>query len=141
MTQTLYNILRESLVFLEFGGSEVLQPYQLTIADYDVLRVLSTEQGTRMGELCERLLLDNSKMTRLVDQLELAGFVQRRRDEQDRRAWQVVLTTPGVELRDLAMAAHERYLQQTFAVLDEDEQHLLSTLLNRVLQPLKSHAK
>ncbi|MCB0115005.1 MAG: MarR family transcriptional regulator [Caldilineaceae bacterium] len=135
---TLYNSLRETIVYLEVGGSDVLAQFDLSIAHYDLLRLLSTEQGQRMGVLCDRLLCDNSKMTRMVDQLEGRGLVQRRRDEEDRRAWLVRLTDAGDALRAQALTVHEDYLQQVFATLSDDDQRTLGDLLAHVRQQAKS---
>ncbi|MBI1297285.1 MarR family transcriptional regulator [bacterium] len=131
-TPALYNTLRETLVYLEVGGSHTLQAFDLSVAHYDLLRLLSTAQGQRMGVLVDRLLSDNSKMTRMVDQLEARGLAQRRRDEDDRRAMQVYLTPAGAELRTQAVEAHDRYLQQVFGVLSEEQQPIFGELLAQV---------
>jgi DNA-binding MarR family transcriptional regulator len=134
----LYNTLRETLVYLEVGGSHTLKAFDLSVAHYDLLRLLSTAQGQRMGVLVDRLLSDNSKMTRMVDQLEARGLAQRRQDAEDRRAWQVYLTDAGAELRAQAVEAHDRYLEQIFAALSEEQKQIFGDLLAQVRRQAQS---
>lgn len=136
--QDLYNLLRESLVYLESGGHAALQAFDLTVAHYDALRLLSLETGQRMGELGRRLLCDNSKTTRIVDHLAARGLAERRQDADDRRAWLVFLTPAGTALRDRALVAHQAYLQEQFAILNENEQAQLVQMLGRLRQHLES---
>lgn len=91
-----------------------------------------------MGVLVDRLLSDNSKMTRMVDQLEARGLAQRRQDAEDRRAWQVYLTAAGAELRAQAVEAHDRYLEQIFAALNEEQKQLFGDLLAQVRRQAQS---
>ncbi len=134
--QTLYNQFRENLVLLAAGGQRALEPFQLTLAQYDALHLLGIEEGQRMGELGSRLLIDNSKMTRIIDYLSDKGWVERRPDPTDRRAWCVYLTKTGAKQRDKATKAHQTYLQEQFAALDSHAQGQLNTLLTTLRENL-----
>jgi DNA-binding MarR family transcriptional regulator len=136
MEQTLYNQLRESLVLLVSGGQQALEMFELTVAQYDALHLLGLEEGQRMGELSERLLSDNSKMTRIIDYLSEKGWVERRPDPTDRRAWCVYLTDAGAEQREKATEAHQDYLKEQFAVLNNSEREQFSALLAALRQNL-----
>jgi DNA-binding MarR family transcriptional regulator len=129
MEQNLYNRLRESVVLLAAGGQEALEPFGLTVDQYDALHLLGIEEGQRMGELSGRLLSDNSKMTRIVDYLSEKGWVERRPDPTDRRAWCVYLTPAGVEQRKIATQAHQQYLKEQFVALGLAAQEELNTIL------------
>jgi DNA-binding MarR family transcriptional regulator len=127
--QSLYNLMRENVVMLAFGGQQALEPFELTLAQFDALHLLGVEAGQRMGELGGRLLIDNSKMTRIVDYLSERGWVERRPDPTDRRAWCVYLTADGEAQRERATEAHQAYLKEQFAILDSEEQEALAGLL------------
>jgi DNA-binding MarR family transcriptional regulator len=85
-------------------------------------------------EVSERLLLDPSDLVSLVDILERAGFVERRRDPADRRRYALEVTRAGgvaaQRLRAVSRAAQERVLEP----LDEHERRALSALLSRVVE-------
>lgn len=137
--QTLYNQMRENLVLLAFGGQQALEPFELTVGQFDALHLLGLEAGQRMGELSGRLLTDNSKMTRIIDYLSEKGWVERRPDPTDRRAWCVYLTDAGAERRQKATAAHQAYLKEQFAVLDDTSQEQFSALLATLRQHLATN--
>jgi len=48
--------------------------------------------GINQGALADRLDVEPITTCRMVDRLEQAALVERRRDPQDRRAWQLYLT-------------------------------------------------
>jgi MarR family transcriptional regulator, transcriptional regulator for hemolysin len=49
----------------------------------------------RQKELAASLSLDSSSVVRLLDALEIAGLIERREDDADRRAKAIVLTRLG----------------------------------------------
>lgn len=132
--QNLYNQLRESVVLLAAGGQGALERFELTVDQYDALHLLGVEEGQRMGELSRRLLSDNSKMTRIIDYLSEKGWVERRPDPTDRRAWCVYLTPQGAIHREKATRAHQSYLKAQFTALNAEEKQQFSTLLTQLRQ-------
>ena len=87
------------------------------------------EQG--QAGLAESLGIDPTNVVALLNELESAGLVERRRSPQDRRRHTVVLTDAGTgrlaEAED-ALAALERHM---FGGLDDDELAALHDLLQR----------
>lgn len=64
-----------------------------TKAQWRVLAWLKrTGDGARQVELAEGLDVEPITLCRMIDRLEEAGLVERRRDESDRRAWRIHLT-------------------------------------------------
>ena len=64
-----------------------------TKAQWRVLARLSRAgDGVRQIELAEALDVEPITLCRMIDRLEEAGLVERRRDEADRRAWRLYLT-------------------------------------------------
>src|SRR6266496_666724 len=75
----------------------------LTPTKLRALDVIGDEDGVRVGELADRIGIDETTATRLVDRLEAAGVAERRRAAEDRRVTLVGLTSTGVVLvRDVA---------------------------------------
>lgn len=71
----------------------------LTPSQLFLLRHLWLEDGLQPRDLALRANLDATSTTWLVDQLEKAGFLERRRGERDRRAVRVWLTAAGRDLQ------------------------------------------
>jgi DNA-binding MarR family transcriptional regulator len=64
-----------------------------TKAQWRVLARLSrTGDGLRQIALAEALDVEPITLCRMIDRLEEAGLVERRRDDNDRRAWRIFLT-------------------------------------------------
>lgn len=128
----MYHSIREIIVQLQHGGTVALRPFRLSVIQFDTLRVLSETEGQRMGTLCNRLLTDNSKMTRIIDTLEGRNLAERRPDPKDRRAFAVFLTSQGATVRKNAAAVHDQFLQAQFAALTDAEKQQLNTLLTQI---------
>ena len=125
----LYQIYREVLVLLEFGNLQALRPFNLTVHQFDALCILAEGEGIRMGELKNRLLSDNSKITRTVDFLEAKRYAERKPDPADRRAQMVYITEVGRALCQEATAVHTAYLSEKFNTLSDLEKDQLHQLL------------
>jgi DNA-binding MarR family transcriptional regulator len=89
---------------------------ELPLAWYDVLVSLSEapERRLRMQDLADRVLFSRSGLTRLVDRMAAAGYVERVRCEDDRRGTFALLTAVGAAcLRD-ASGVHLRGVAEHF---------------------------
>ncbi len=79
------------------------------------------------------MLLTRSGITRLVQGLERAGFVERVECPEDARGFLVGLTPAGVELIRAARDTHFEGVAELFADRYSDEEHqTLSLLLERL---------
>lgn len=88
----------------------------LPLAWYDVLVSLHEAPGRRlrMQDLARRVLFSRSGLTRLVDRMAAAGYVDRERCADDRRGTFAVLTPEGAKcLRD-ATGVHLRGVGEHF---------------------------
>jgi DNA-binding MarR family transcriptional regulator len=99
---------------------------------YQVLAAAATnEAGTQLA-LANRLGIDRTVMTYLLDDLERADLVERRADPADRRARRIVATERGgVRLAELDRRLRQAE-EQVLAALDEADRELLRDLLRRV---------
>ena len=73
------------------------QAERLPLSSYEVLLKLSEADGNqmRMKDIAASLLVSRSGLTRVVDDLERRGFVERRRCLTDARGFDAVLTAAG----------------------------------------------
>lgn len=77
-----------------------LEGSELTFAQARVLVHLGRDPGLRQVELAARLEVQPITLARVVDQLEFRGYVERRVDPDDRRAWRVFPTARARESLD-----------------------------------------
>jgi MarR family 2-MHQ and catechol resistance regulon transcriptional repressor len=86
----------------------------------------------RFTELSKRVLRSKSAITRIVDQLEAKGYVQRIDDPHDRRAAGVLLTPAGAKSRDEVNKKHSESLTWRFNTLAAEEQTQLAQLMDKL---------
>ena len=79
-----------------------LKPLGLTYTQYIALLVLWEQDGQTVGEIGEKLMLDNGTLSPLLKKMEQAGLVQRQRSREDERVVVVSLTEAGRALREKA---------------------------------------
>ncbi len=97
----------------------LLDPLGVTYPQYLVLMVLWERDGLGVNELGERLFLDSGTLTPLLKRMELAGWVQRNRDEADERRVRVTLTPAGRALRRRAQSVPKALADVSGCTADE----------------------
>lgn len=66
--------------------------FGLTRAQWRATKMLYHREGLRQTELAEYLEMEPIAVGRVIDRLQAAGFVERRPDPRDRRAWRLYPT-------------------------------------------------
>jgi MarR family transcriptional regulator, 2-MHQ and catechol-resistance regulon repressor len=98
-----------------------------------LLRIARSEQGRMtMGSLADQIALTTGGVTRLVDRMVAAGYVERLPCPTDRRISYAALTPAGRAKVEEAAAVHAADLEAAFAGLTEDEVRALDALLDRL---------
>lgn len=101
------------------GHDELLKTAGLSVAQYNVLRILrgasaTGDTGLRCAEVGDRLITRDPDVTRLLDRLEKQALIVRARSEEDRRVVTTRITQKGLallaELDDPIEALHKRQL-------------------------------
>lgn len=121
------------------GIARVLEPYDVTPQQYNVLRILrgAGEQGLPTLEIGDRMVEQAPGITRLLDRLEAKGLVTRKRCPEDRRQVLCWLTPAG---RDLVEGLDDPVDQADATALDmlsDEEKRELIRLLDRVRTGLR----
>ena len=74
-----------------------LSPFGMTPSQFFVFNALWAADGVFMSELGERVCLDSSTLTGIIDRMERNGYVERRPNPDDRRSVLVFLTAMAQE--------------------------------------------
>ena len=93
----------------------VLRPLGLTYTQYIVFLVLWEKDGLTVGEISEKLLLDNGTLSPLLKKMEQAGYVRRERSREDERVVVITLTEAGRALQEKAKDVKGRGLYRSAA--------------------------
>jgi DNA-binding MarR family transcriptional regulator len=116
-------------------NADLLADHGLTLSDYEVLLRLSNAEGGMMRrvDLAESVLLTASGITRLLDGLERAGFVEKAACQSDARVSYAKLTAAGQRKLAEASTTHLAGIEELFTGrFSEDELERLAELLGRL---------
>ena len=89
-------------------GRDHSRPGELTFAQVRTIAALGRAEEMTAGQLAKSAELTPATVTTILDQLEAANIVVRRRSTEDRRVCNVALTPEGVELLERRLAAWQQ---------------------------------
>ncbi|HET8528795.1 MAG TPA: MarR family transcriptional regulator [Gaiellaceae bacterium] len=107
----------------------------LTLSDYDVLVQLyhAPERALRRVDIARAVLLTASGITRLLDGLERAGWVEKRACASDARVSYAALTEAGARKFEQAQRTHRADIEELFGSrFSAEERDQLAELLGRL---------
>lgn len=126
-----YLLNRAGSRIAEAFGEETRR-FGISLQMWRVLAAVNDRGPLRMGELAEATSIEASTLTRLVQQMEKRGVVERVRRDSDQRAVRVVQTEEGRRIAaELIPLAHD-YEARALAGLGAEETAKLKALLRRV---------
>jgi MarR family transcriptional regulator for hemolysin len=117
---------------------ELRHKVDVTMAQWRVINILTTQNGITQREIAERLRLDSSSLIPVIDRLETKGLVERKPNRSDRRINRLYLTKKTEALLDpmhscilsirkiLTRGIHEDHLEMTEQVLEKINENLVS---------------
>jgi DNA-binding MarR family transcriptional regulator len=114
---------------------------KLTPSKLRALELLAQHDGLRVGELADRVGVDDTTATRLVDRLEELGLAGRHSEEGDRRAILVGLTADGRELVAGVSAQRQQFFADVLATLEPDERIQLVRLTEKAALALRTRSE
>ena len=117
-------------------AEELLSRVGLHTGQEFILMRLWSEDGCAQTELVSDLCVQPATITKSIDRLESAGFLERRPDPQDRRISRVYLTDEGRALQKKVEALWHELEATTFGSLSAAEQDTLRRLLSEARKNL-----
>jgi DNA-binding MarR family transcriptional regulator len=110
----------------------------LTRSQWWLLTYLRFRDGINQSELAVLMDIEKAPLSRLLDRMELKGWVERRADSKDRRIKNIFLSDnvkPIIEsMREKAAA----YRQDSLSILDTKDLNKLTDLLQSLKKDLSS---
>lgn len=122
--------VKYTATFLGGITNKELEPYQISAAQYNILRILrGAKEAITMKLVKERMIEKSPNTTRLADRLCEKDLIKRVRSEKDRRVVYVSITTKGLELlSEIVFKGTPKQMQN----LTNAEAVLLSSLLDKI---------
>jgi MarR family transcriptional regulator, 2-MHQ and catechol-resistance regulon repressor len=124
-------LARASAAFSRLSA-ENIRTFGLTEPQFAVLECLGHLGPLSPGALSKKMLVTNSNITCVVDNLVREGLVERARNSKDRRSTLVGLTPKGRSLFEDNFAKHADFIFKAVSILTETEQQTLAGLLKKL---------
>ena len=114
-----------------------LRDHGLTIGRWQVLNVLSTYDGSRIGTIADLSGGEQPAVSRVIDQMERDGLVKRRPSLNDSRAVEVWITQRGRAIYAELMPEAKAFVARMLRTLSDTESKQMNDLLERLFSDLQ----
>ena len=117
-------------------GEQLLKPYGLSGAQYNVLRILrgAEPDGLACSAIGERMISHDPDMTRMLDRMEKRGLITRARQSDDRRVVKARITATGLEKLKKLDAPVRGWHKRQFAHMSAGKISSLTALLDEICE-------
>lgn len=120
LSQIFNNILKLEETYIQ---SQQSKDYNFSVTEAHIIEKIGLSGKRRMSAVAEDLRITISSLTLAVDRLERKDFVQRMKDEKDKRSVFLQLTEKGEEIFHIHEKFHQKMLdaiEQFFPAEDDD---------------------
>ena len=124
--------LRRILRITELNSRKLAHKSELTASQLLVLHHVSQHGRSQPSEIAEAIALKRATVTVVINKLEDAGLVTRKRDTSDRRRVWITLTDAGVSALKHSPDLLQHRFVNGFQSLEQWEQSMIITALERV---------
>lgn len=113
---------------------DFLKPHGLSPTQFNALRILrgAGEAGLPCSEIGGRMINHDPDITRLLDRLEQRDFVQRQRDQKDRRIHVARITRQGLDVLKTLDRPIEQFHRELMPEVGESSLKSLIRILEKV---------
>lgn len=132
MTETLGFLMSDVSRLMRRRFDERARSSGATGPQWRTLKILERREGLNQGQLAELLEVEPITCCRMIDRLEEAGLVERRRDPNDRRAWLIFLTDKARPVLDELRVIARDMIEQALQGLDARQRTELIESLNTI---------
>lgn len=143
-TRAWARLLRAQKITLAKVETALSQAKLPPLSWYDALLELERgpEDGLRPKALEEELLLPQYGLSRLLDRLEKAGYVERRAVPGDGRAQRVLITDAGRDIRRKTWPVYSAAIQRVIGTpLNDEERTVLAILLGKLIDKTRENQR
>ncbi len=113
-------------------GRDHSRPGELTFAQIRTIAALGRENEMTAGQLAKSAELTPAAITSILDQLESANIVERRRSTEDRRVCNVALTPEGWQLLERKLAVWHGLWAERLSRFSDKEIETAAAILHEV---------
>lgn len=134
-------LLRRTLNLLQPRMEAAFTDHEFTFVQWCVLMQLRDGLANRAADISRNLNHDSGALTRIIDQLEARGMIERTRSTEDRRIVELALTPRGREALETVIPSVVGQVNDLFGDFSREEMGTLVRLLNQMIEKLQDGEK
>ncbi|WP_439137501.1 MarR family winged helix-turn-helix transcriptional regulator [Planktotalea sp.] len=115
---------------------ETVRSHGLRVPEWRVLACLYDRNGAMITHLARLALVEQSRLTKIIAQMEARGLLRRQNDPDDGRRVRVFLTPEGQNLVDLLVPLARAHEERLLAQLSTADARYLKPMLQALLNTL-----
>jgi MarR family transcriptional regulator, organic hydroperoxide resistance regulator len=123
------------------GFHKKLKTWKLTVPEYRVLACLTGAEGLGVGDLAAMAIMEQSRMTKILDRMQKQGLVERRSDARDKRRVLIHLTEQGRKRAEPVLRAAKEHEADMLAPLTIEERNMILHALDLVIRERAERVK
>jgi MarR family 2-MHQ and catechol resistance regulon transcriptional repressor len=129
--KTLTILLKASKHVEAYLGKDMAS-YGINPTEFVTLEILLNKGPQTIQSISERILMANSSLTYVIDNLLYKKLINKRINSKDKRAYVIDLTASGKDLISKLFTRHEQTIEELFNVLSKDEIIAIATNLKKL---------
>jgi MarR family 2-MHQ and catechol resistance regulon transcriptional repressor len=132
ITNKTLTILLKAIKHVEAYLGKDMASYGINPTEFVTLEILLNKGPQTIQSISERILMANSSLTYVIDNLLDKKLISKRINSKDKRAFVIDLTTSGKDLISKLFVRHEQTIEELFNVLSKDEISAIATNLKKL---------
>jgi DNA-binding MarR family transcriptional regulator len=100
---------------------KALEPTGLHLRHFGILTCLNFQGPLPQGVAAQIMLMDKSTAVAVIDDLEAWGYIERRRNPNDRRTYNLVVTDAGLKKVVEVSSIIDQLVKEVLGPMNEDE--------------------
>lgn len=121
------------------GFAQFLQAHQTSVAEWVLLRHLWDRAQSSPAEMAEALTMTRGAISKIIDKLEIKGWIRSRINPEDNRGQLLSLTGAGRRTVPLLASIADLNDHKFFSCLDAEEKAALRHLLSKLAAHHQMH--
>ncbi|SMC57487.1 DNA-binding transcriptional regulator, MarR family [Moheibacter sediminis] len=110
------------------------QGFKITIDQWLILKAIMENPGIKQQELAEKVFKDSASVTRIIELLVKAKYLDRKPNPQDRRKFDLKITKSGMKILQDVQALVLENTKTALNGINENELQTLHSLLKKITE-------
>ncbi|MDU5080848.1 MarR family transcriptional regulator [uncultured Tissierella sp.] len=132
--------LRKVDYIIRRKGREILSDFNITVPQFSALQILINQGNMTIGELSQKMALACSTITDLIDRMEKAELVVRKKDEKDKRVVRVEVLPNGYDILEKVLNKRIDFLSGKLSNFSDEDKNRLHLGLKALYEAMKDES-